>query len=226
VQIVTLEKPPRKIHLWSKADWVQLKNLVMEYKDRFMKQCLSRSVETNYNDFKSFVDSVMDACIPTKMTSSRDNMPWFNNTLKRMCKKKQRLFNKAKKTKRAQHWEQYKSFKRDTLKAIRKRRWSYINDVLLLGLDKGDTKPFWRYVRAQRQDNAGVAPLLDNGVLHTDSLSKACILNKQFISVFTREDAGDIPRLQGLGYPNIADLHISTEGVEKLLCNLNVSKAA
>ena len=85
-----------------------------------MQQCLSRSVETNYNDFKSFVDSVMDACIPTKMTSSRDNMPWFNNTLKRMCKEKQRLFNKAKKTKRAQHWEQYKSFKKDTLKAIKK----------------------------------------------------------------------------------------------------------
>ena len=106
----------------------------MEYKDSFMQQCLSRSVETNYNDFKSFVDSVMDACIPTKMTSSRDNMPWFNNTLKRMCKEKQRLFNKAKKTKRAQHWEQYKSFKKDTLKAIRKRRCRYINDVLQLGL--------------------------------------------------------------------------------------------
>jgi len=44
--------------------------------------------------------------------------------------------------------------------------------------------------------------------------------------VFTREDAGDIPRLQGLRYPNIADLHISTEGVEKLLCNLNVRKAS
>jgi len=71
-----------------------------------------------------------------------------------------------------------------------------------------------------------VAPLLDSGVLRTDSLSKACILNKQFISVFTREDAGDIPRLQGLRYPNIADLHISTEGVEKLLRNLNISKAS
>ena len=153
------------------------------------------------------------------MASSRGNMPWFNNTLKRMCKKKQRLFNKAKRTKGAQHWEQYKSFKKDTLKAIRKRRWNYINDVLQLGLDKGDTKPFWRYVKAQRQDNA---PLLDNGVLHTDSF----ILNKQFISVFTHEDDGDIPRLQGLRYPNIADLHISTEGVEKLLCNLNVSKTS
>ena len=44
--------------------------------------------------------------------------------------------------------------------------------------------------------------------------------------MFTHEDAGDIPRLQGLRYPNIADLHISTEGVEKLLCNLNVRKAS
>ena len=71
-----------------------------------MPMPLSKSVEVNYNDFKSFVDSVMDTCIPTKRTSSRFNMPWFNNTLKRMCRKKQRLFNKAKRTKSAQHWEQ------------------------------------------------------------------------------------------------------------------------
>ena len=129
-------------------------------------------------------------------------MPWFNNTLKRMCKKKQRLFNRAKRTKSAQHWEQYKSFKRDTLKAIRKHRWNYINNVLQLGLDQGDTKPFWKYVRAQRQDDVGVAPLLDNGVLHTDSLSKACILNKQFVSVFTREEVTNIPKLHGPNYPD------------------------
>jgi len=48
----------------------------------------------------------------------------------------------AKMTKMAQHWEQYKSFKRYTLKAIWKHRWSYINNVLKLGLDQGDTKPF------------------------------------------------------------------------------------
>ena len=56
----------------------------------------------------------------------------------KVCKKKQRLFNRAKRTKSAKHWEQYKSFKRDTLKAIRKHRWSYINNVLQLGLDQGD----------------------------------------------------------------------------------------
>ena len=134
-----------------------------------MRQYLSRSVEVNYNDFKSFVDSVMDTCITHEhiisshqRSSSRFNMPWFNNTLKRMCRKKQRLFNRPKRTKSAQHWEQYKSFKRDTLKAIRKHRWSYKLTCYNL-----DSKPFWKYIRAQRQDNVGVAPLLDNGVLHT-----------------------------------------------------------
>ena len=77
-----------------------------------------------------------------------------------------------------------------------------------------------------RQNNVGVAPLLDNGVLHTDSLSKACILNKQFVSVFTREEITDILKLHGPNYPDITDLGISTEEVEKLLSNLNVSKAS
>ena len=62
-----------------------------------------------------------------------------------------------------------------------------------------------------------MAPLMDNGVLHTDSLSKACTLNKHFVSVFTHEEVTDIPKLHGPNYPDITDLGISTEGVEKLL---------
>ena len=71
-----------------------------------------------------------------------------------------------------------------------------------------------------------MAPLLDNGVLHTDSFSKACILNKQFVPVFTREEVTDIPKLHGPNYPDITDLGISTEGDEKLISNLNDSKAS
>ena len=71
-----------------------------------------------------------------------------------------------------------------------------------------------------------MAPLLDNGVLHTDSLFKACILNKHFVSVFTHEEVTDTPKLHGPNYPDITDLGTSTEGVEKLFSNLHVSKAS
>jgi len=43
----------------------------------------------------------------------------------------------------------------------------------------------------------------------------ACILNKQFVSVFTREEVTNIRKLHGPNYPDITDLGISTEGVEK-----------
>ena len=220
------KKPPRKIHLWSKADWQSLRTKLCEFRDDFISSCHLRSVEENYSKFKNEIESLMTKYIPSKMTSTRFNMPWFNNTIKRMCKKKQRLFNKAKRTKLNRHWQQYRAFKKDVLKSIRKQRWKYINDILQVSLEQGDSKPFWSYIRAQRQDNSGVSPLLKQGVLHTDNLSKAKILNDQFSSVFTQEDTTDIPHLHNPAYKDISELHISQEGVEKLLRNVKASKAS
>ena len=179
-----------------------------------------------YNSFKSKVQSLINSHIPIKMTSSRTNMPWFNNTLKRMCKKKQRLFNKAKRSGSNKCWQQYRTFKRDTLKAIRRQRWKHINNVLQVGLEQSDPKPFWRYVRAQRQDFSGVSPLLQKGKLITDRLKQTNILNNQFASVFTKENILDIPTLHGPDFPDLPELSISQDGVEKLLNGIKVSKAS
>ena len=220
------KKTPRKVHLWSRANWSEMKSGLSKFKDEFMESYHLRSVNDNYVKFKTEVESLLDKFIPSKLTSSRYSMPWFNSTLKRKCRKKQRLFNKAKKSGKSRHWQHYRSYKNETNKAIRRRRWDYINDVLQLSLDKGDSKPFWRYVKAQRQDNSGVSPLLKEGTLHNDNFEKAQILNDQFSSVFTRENDSDIPHLSGPDYPSISDLHISTEGLEKLLRNIDPSKAS
>ena len=220
------KKPPRKIHMWSRVDWSKLRERIVSYRDSFLENCPNRSIEENYKDFRDYIQHIMDAHIPTKMSTTRFNVPWFNGTLKRMCKKKQRLYNKAKKSHNKGDWNQYKSFKRDTLKAVRRQRWKYIHDLLQVGLDRGDTKPFWGYVKAQRQDNMGVSPLKDGGTLHPDALARATILNEQFESVFTREGGFDVPHLHGPDYPNIPDIHVAQEGVEKLLKNLNPKKAS
>jgi hypothetical protein len=143
-----------------------------------------------------------------------------------MCKKKQRLYNKAKYSKSPRHWREFKSFKKDSLKALRKQRWQYINNILQVGLDEGDSKPFWKYIRSQRQDAAGVSPLLKEGVLHSDNASKASILNGQFVSVFTHEDETNVPYLHGPDFPEISELTISCDGIEKLLRNIKSSKAS
>ena len=100
--------------------------------------------------------------------------------------------------KRKQHWEAYRSYKKATLKALRRGRWDYINNILQLGLEEGSSRPFWRYVKAQKQDSAGVAALKDQGKLFTDSSTKAEILNRQFKSVFTKDNEDH--RNSGIAY--------------------------
>ena len=68
--------------------------------------------------------------------------------------------------------------------------------------------------------------MLNKGKLYSDNSQKAKILNDQFSSVFTREDITDIPKLPGPKFPDMPDLNISREGVEKLLTGINPSKAS
>ena len=153
-------------------------------------------------------------------------MPWMTPSVKKMCRKKQRLYNKARRTRKPRHWAQFSSFKKDTLKALRRARWSYINNILNIGLEENNTKPFWKYIKSQKQDTIGVTALKDQGKLHTDNKVKAELLNKQFKSVFTQEDTTSVPKLMGPSFPPILELHIECKGVEKLLTKLNPSKAS
>ena len=143
-----------------------------------------------------------------------------------MCRRKQRLYNKVKRSHRSRHWDCFRAFKRDTLRALRKARWSYINNILQLSLEDNDSRPFWKYIKAQRQDNIGVTALKNKGQLHTDNRVKDEISNKQFKSVFAKEDKSKIPRLSGPAYPPISELSIENIGVIKLLSRLNPSKAS
>ena len=62
--------------------------------------------------------------------------------------------------------------------------------MLKEGLEQGSNKPFYQYVKSQKQDNQGVSALRDKatGQLHSDPADKARLLSEQFKSVFTRSD--------------------------------------
>ena len=64
----------------------------------------------------------------------------------------------------------------------------------------------------------GINTLQSQGISYTDSLSlaKANILNKQFSSLFTREDLSSIPEISEEPIPDISPLHIESEGVQSI----------
>ena len=172
------------------------------------------------------INNLMGTHVPTKMSQSSKHCPWLTNSVKHMCRKKQLLYNLARRTYKCHHWKKCRSHKRSTLKALRQACWSYIDNILQLSLDSKDLKPFWRFSKSQRQDSVNVSALTHEGWLYSNSKSIAELLNSQFKSIFMRKYTENIDKSYGPNYPTIDPLIINPKGVEKLLSQLNPSKAS
>jgi hypothetical protein len=90
------KKEPRKIYDYKKADWIKIKQESSNFRETFIKDYLNNNVDKNWRKLKNHINTVMDKFIPSKMTSTRHNLPWLHTKLKRMIKTKQRMYNKAK----------------------------------------------------------------------------------------------------------------------------------
>ena len=160
------------------------------------------------------------------MTSPRENLPWLSKSLLASIRKKTSLYSKAKRTNKADLWAKYKLCKRQTQRAIRSARWSFLKNKLSESLEQKNSKPLWRYIKSKRLDGNGVPPLKENGQLHSDSRRKAEILNNQFCTVFTSENTKNIPKIPGPPNTEMPKFKITVQGVTKLLEGLNGGKAS
>ena len=217
-----ITKPQRKIYQWSKADWHSLREQTVVFAEDFLASATTRSVNENYIKFRTYLEEVMENKIPSKLSSKRFKLPWFNRELKRLCRK----YKKAKRSGREDHWEQYKEFQKVVQAKLTEGRWDYINRFLQIGLETGNKKPFWKYLRVQKQEDFGISALKSNGKMFTDRKSISEILNTQIKSVFTKKTSSKIPELPGVTFPSIKDLKITEFGVFKLLDKIDVSKAS
>ena len=191
-----------------------------------MQASAHRNVEQNWAAFKNAIQTTVEKNIPSRMTSCRYNLPWITPAIRRLCRKKQRYYKIAKRTKKEKHWQRFKECKIETRNALRKAHNDYVNNILNEGLAKNDNKKFWKYIKARKQDSMGISPLKHQGSLHTDNKTKAELLSNQFKSVFTPQTVNESAQMEGTPYPNIPPLHITQPGVQKLMESLKTNKAS
>ena len=146
------KKPKRTIKQWSKVHWKAVKEESSRFRDDFLSHHNEKTVESNYEALCQHVNDIITSHVPTKQSRSRHKVPRLTTRLRRMCRKKQRLYNRAKKSRKEHHWSTYKSHKKSTTKALNKARIDYINGILQAGLDEGNSKPFWHYIFSQRNN--------------------------------------------------------------------------
>ena len=102
------KKAPHKVYQWDKANWEQMKPCTKVFATKYLTEAHSRNTKTNYQAIENHLCNMMTAHVPSKLTRTRTDLPWMTNTLKRMCKRKHRLYNRARQNKTAESWNRYK----------------------------------------------------------------------------------------------------------------------
>ena len=126
IQARRTTKPRRPIRQWSKADWDTMRAETEVFREN---ETTVYCVPTSSNWLPSM--------FPVSSHHPGEMSLGLPPSIRRMCRKKQRLFNKDNKTNKERHRAQYRSAKKSTTEALKKARWSYINDILQTGLDEG-----------------------------------------------------------------------------------------
>ena len=197
-----------------------LRSYLKDFQDTFLANCDGKSVEELWLSFHSQMMILQEKHIPSKMSKPQTSIPWINGDLKKNIRRNNRLFKSRKKSQK--HRSNFLKNRRNLQKQMRQAGWDHINGIITLE-DNQARKEFWRYVKQFKKDNTGITVLKKDGRSATSPQQKAEMLNAQFSSVFTEEDTENLPQLNKQ-YPSL--LNVSAIGVEKLLLNLNASKAA
>ena len=93
-------KQPRKVSLFKRGDIVSARNDLKIRLDNYLtNNPQDKSVDENYNFLtETAVLEVMKEHFPQKKLGSRWNVPWMTSSIKLMIRKKQKLYNKARKS--------------------------------------------------------------------------------------------------------------------------------
>ena len=123
----------------------------------------------------------------------------------------------------------YKETKARLKKAERQSYWNVVDHII----DEGEPwqehhpkqKRFWSLIKSMRKDTSRIAPLKENGRLHAEPKDKTGVINRQYESIWTKEDRSSIPIPEGQPFPAMPEISVTKEGVFKLLLKLNPNKA-
>jgi hypothetical protein len=225
IRINRTKQTKRKIYLWKSTNMDELRTEVQTKLNEFMSVSFL-TIDNMWTAFKDIFLNTMEKHVPSKLSRSKQTYPWITTEVRKIINKKNKAGRKVRKTNNQKDQDRFRKLKAEAQKAARKAYNNYIHDIISPD-QTGNTKRFWSFIKAKKQENSGVAPLRGNdGMLHSASNNKAEILNAQFKSASTQEDLTNLPDVGRNTIAKLPEVRVMEKGVLKLLQNSKVHKAA
>ena len=148
----------------------------------------------------------------------------MTDQIKRLIKKRKHRYDAWRKYGQQSDLAEYNQLKKEVSQALKRAHGEYVNNIF--DNENGNSaKRLWGYVKSLKMDRVGIPSLIWENRLVTNAKQKAEVLSQQYKSVFTVEDRSSMPTKGHSNAEPMADINITTNGVEKLLNTLNPRKA-
>ena len=190
--------------------------------------------------FKEAVIEMTEKYVPTKTCKRHERLPFISKEIERKIKKRDRIYNTLSRAVKEFNTStelfvsletKFKALKSEIQKMMRIAYWDHVEKIISPMNESGENwtgmKKFSQFIKSMRTDYMGVPALKDKGMTVIDARAKADLLNKQFESVFTKEEDLDATMLfpHDSTYQKMTDIDITQQGIQKMLENLNPHKA-
>ena len=228
---------PKDTYNYEKGDYEGMtRELVSSaWCDDYVNGARNRTVEENWLLLKNKLIDLRNRFVPLRKGSSKRR--WKKSRIPINDETKDAI--KSKKKAHRQWITANPGEESDSRKTMYKKATSKVKKLLQKAkrlFEKGialeaktNPKKFWLHARSKLNTKTGIAPLLENQTdqtsLRYDDKSKADLLQKQFLSVFTKESADDVPKLATRTISIISELLIMEKDVLTKLKCLNPYKS-
>ncbi|MCG7869883.1 MAG: hypothetical protein JAY74_26365 [Candidatus Thiodiazotropha taylori] len=225
-----LSKPyKRRVWNYDKADFNLFRNLLSDVD----WNCISneRDLDKAVEKFTSILIQTAEKSIPNKIATIRPNeYPWINGMIRKLIRKRKRLYRRAKRTNIQQVWQKFKKTRNTVINEIRKSQQEYLNKLSdQLNAEKVNPKLFWKISKQLLNldlSSSSVPPLNVNGNILENDLDKATALNSFFAAQSTVDDSNkSLPAVGLIDHPLLNSITITNQEVLDVLQSLNVSKS-
>ena len=225
---------PKERFNYAKADFHGMRRELIQsnWANNNLRECATMSVEDNWIVIKDKLQELTNKFVPKSSTASKPT--WSKKgsipiepSLREMIRKKNISHRRWMSSKSNENRDEYNKVRNKVKRLMRQAKRDHEKGICLKS--KSNPKAFWSHVRHKLRTKIGVAPLLENSK-NPDSAKfedkdKADILQKQFSSVFTREDTENIPLLEKRSKTVIGNIIVTKEIIENLIGQLNIHKS-
>ena len=171
-----------------------------------------------------------EQCIPTKHVTIRPrDLPWINNTIRRLIRKRNRLYKKYKKHRTIPNYDKFKQARNEVTSNLRKAKKDYTDSLTnKLKTSSLSSRDYWKTLKSfiKPSNSVTTPPLLHENTYVADSDEKANLLNSYFVEqTVLDEHLANLPEPDDINAPTLNNIVFSPTDVKDILYSLKLGKA-